>query len=59
MWRIVLVNNGVKLGVEGSEVLPSLRDLEEQGVSLLELGIPADQSVSRTFRMIRVRSFRS
>jgi selenium metabolism protein YedF len=38
LWRIVLVNNGVKLSVEGSEVLPSLKDLEGQGVSILVCG---------------------
>ena len=38
LWRLVLVNNGVKLSVEGSEVLPSLKDLEEQGVGILVCG---------------------
>jgi selenium metabolism protein YedF len=38
LWRLVLVNDGVKLSVEGSEVLPSLKELEEQGVSILVCG---------------------
>ncbi len=38
LWRLVLVNNGVKLSVEGSEVLPSLKDLGAQGVGILVCG---------------------
>jgi selenium metabolism protein YedF len=38
LWRLVLVNNGVKLSVEGSEILPSLKDLEDQGVNILVCG---------------------
>ncbi len=38
LWRLVLVNNGVKMAVEGAEVLPSLRELEDLGVDLLVCG---------------------
>jgi selenium metabolism protein YedF len=38
LWQLVLLNNGVKLSVEGSEVLPSLKELEESGVSILVCG---------------------
>lgn len=38
LWRLVLVNNGVKMAVEGAEVLPSLKELEDQGVDILVCG---------------------
>jgi len=38
LWRLVLVNAGVKLAVEGSEVLDALKKLEESGVQLLVCG---------------------
>ena len=38
LWRLVLVNNGVKLTVEGSKVLPDLKDLEDQGIYILVCG---------------------
>ena len=38
LWRIVMVNNGVKLAVEGADTLPILRELEDGGVSLLVCG---------------------
>jgi selenium metabolism protein YedF len=38
LWRLVLVNAGVKLAVEGSEVLPQLEALEQQGAVLLVCG---------------------
>lgn len=38
LWRLVLVNSGVKLAVEGSQVLPSIKELEEQGVDILVCG---------------------
>lgn len=38
LWLIVFLNNGVKLTVEGSDLLPSLRELEQEGVSLLVCG---------------------
>lgn len=38
LWRLVFVNNGVKLTVEGSEVLPVLKELEEGGAYILVCG---------------------
>ena len=38
LWRLVLVNNGVKLAVEGSEVLPDLTVFEENGLTILVCG---------------------
>ena len=38
LWRLVLVNNGVKLAVTGSEVLDVLRQLESDGISILVCG---------------------
>ena len=38
LWCVVLLNNGVKLAVAGSEILSGLRDLEESGVRLLVCG---------------------
>jgi len=38
LWQLVFLNNGVKLSVEGSEVLPSLKKLEEAGVPILVCG---------------------
>ncbi len=38
LWRLVFVNSGVKLTVEGSQVLSSLQDLEDSGVSILVCG---------------------
>lgn len=38
LWRIVLVNSGVKLSTVGSPVLDDLKKLTESGVSLLVCG---------------------
>ena len=38
LWRLVFVNNGVKLAVEGSEALSILKELEEDGVQILVCG---------------------
>jgi selenium metabolism protein YedF len=38
LWRVALLNNGVKLAVEGSEVLSSLKDLKEEGVGIFVCG---------------------
>ncbi len=35
LWRLVFVNNGVKLTIEGSEVLPVLKELEKGGIHIL------------------------
>jgi selenium metabolism protein YedF len=38
LWRLVFVNNGVKLAVEEAEALPVLKDLENDGVTILVCG---------------------
>ena len=38
LWKLVLVNNGVKLAIEGSEVLADLQALEKDGVSIMVCG---------------------
>lgn len=38
LWRLVFVNNGVKLTIDGAEVLPVLRELQGDGVSILVCG---------------------
>jgi selenium metabolism protein YedF len=38
LWRLVFVNNGVKLAVEGSEALSVLKELEGDGVQILVCG---------------------
>lgn len=38
LWRIILLNGGVKLSAAGSPVLAELRVLEKQGVSVLVCG---------------------
>jgi selenium metabolism protein YedF len=38
LWRLVLVNNGVKLAIEGSEVLGDLKAYETAGLKILVCG---------------------
>jgi len=38
LWRLVFLNNGVKLTIEESEVIADLRDLENRGVKILVCG---------------------
>jgi len=38
LWRLVFVNNGVKLTIGGSEALQDLKDLEDQGIHILVCG---------------------
>ncbi len=38
LWRLVFVNNGVKLTISGSEALDVLKELEEAGVHILVCG---------------------
>ncbi|MGO9370620.1 MAG: sulfurtransferase-like selenium metabolism protein YedF [Syntrophobacteraceae bacterium] len=35
LWRLVLLNGGVKLAVEGAEVLPQLQALAHEGLDIL------------------------
>jgi selenium metabolism protein YedF len=38
LWRLVFINNGVKLTVEGSEVLAELKQLQDHGLQILVCG---------------------
>jgi selenium metabolism protein YedF len=38
LWRLVFVNNGVKLTIGASEALPDLKELEDQGICILVCG---------------------
>jgi selenium metabolism protein YedF len=42
LWRLVFVNNGVKLTAEGSEVLEDLKDYEKGGLKILVCGTCLD-----------------
>lgn len=42
LWRLVLVNNGVKLAIEGSEVLPAIQNLEKEEIGVLVCGTCLD-----------------
>jgi selenium metabolism protein YedF len=38
LWRLVLVNNGVKLTIDGSEILEDLKNYEKEGLHILVCG---------------------
>ncbi len=38
LWRLIFVNGGVHFAIEGSELLPELVALEEQGITILVCG---------------------
>lgn len=38
LWRLVFVNNGVKLTIDGAETLPDLAELERDGLKILVCG---------------------
>jgi selenium metabolism protein YedF len=38
LWRLILLNGGVKLTVEGSECLSELQTLEKKGIHILVCG---------------------
>ena len=42
LWRLVLVNSGVKLTIDDSEALPDLKNLEESGIAILVCGTCLD-----------------
>ena len=42
LWRIILLNGGVQLAVEGSPVLEKFQELEKNGVSILVCGTCLD-----------------
>ena len=42
LWRLVFVNNGVKLTIDGSEVLEDLQAFEKEGLTILVCGTCLD-----------------
>ncbi|MBL0714569.1 MAG: sulfurtransferase-like selenium metabolism protein YedF [Desulfosarcina sp.] len=38
LWRLVFVNNGLKLTIKGSEILPVIQELEKEGIYILVCG---------------------
>jgi len=42
LWRLALLNNGVKLAIESSGMLDSLKELEDAGVTILVCGTCLD-----------------
>lgn len=42
LWRLVFINNGVKLIIEDSQVLPDLQQLQDNGVLILVCGTCLD-----------------
>ena len=42
LWRLVFVNNGVKLTIEGSDALEDLKDYEKSGLKILVCGTCLD-----------------
>ncbi|MBW2028425.1 MAG: sulfurtransferase-like selenium metabolism protein YedF [Deltaproteobacteria bacterium] len=42
LWRLILLNSGVKLTTEGSSCLPDLKDLDAAGTSILVCGTCLD-----------------
>jgi selenium metabolism protein YedF len=42
LWRLVFINNGVKLTIEDSQVLLDLRQLQDNGVLILVCGTCLD-----------------
>jgi selenium metabolism protein YedF len=38
LWRLIFVNNGVKLTVKGSQLVPVLQDYQESGLTILVCG---------------------
>jgi intracellular sulfur oxidation DsrE/DsrF family protein len=38
LWRLVFINNGIKLTTAGSEALPALKDLVQTDVPILVCG---------------------
>ncbi|MFU8770402.1 MAG: DsrE family protein, partial [Desulfotignum sp.] len=61
LWRLVFVNNGVKLTITESPVLETLKQYEKQGISILVCGtclshfdLLADKQVGDTTNMLDI-----
>ena len=60
-WRLVLVNNGVRLTADGSPAIPLLRNLAEAGVTILacatcldHFGLSKKQEVGEATNMVDI-----
>jgi len=42
LWRLVFVNSGVKLTIDGADTLPDIQDLEADGLTILVCGTCLD-----------------
>ena len=42
LWRLVFVNNGVKLTIDGAEILEDLKNYENEGIKILVCGTCLD-----------------
>jgi selenium metabolism protein YedF len=61
LWRLILLNGGVKLTVEGSECLPALQALEKEGAHILvcgtclnHFGLLEEKQVGETTNMLDI-----
>ena len=61
LWRIILVNGGVKLAVKGSPVLSALYELEKAGIDILVCGtcleyfkLMGEKAVGHTTNMLDI-----
>ncbi len=61
LWRVIMVNEAVKLACRGTETLAELKALEEKGVSLLvcgscleHFGLMAEKGVGQTTNMLDI-----
>jgi selenium metabolism protein YedF len=61
LWRLIFVNNGVKLTIEGAETLPSIQELERSGVHVMvcgtclnHFGLLEEKRVGETTNMLDV-----
>lgn len=61
LWRLIFVNNGVKLTIEGAETLPSIQELERSGVRIMvcgtclnHFGLLEEKRVGETTNMLDV-----
>jgi len=61
LWRLVFVNNGVKLTIKDSNVLPTLKELENNNISILVCGaclthfdLMSDKAVGDTTNMLDI-----
>lgn len=61
LWRLIFVNNGVKVTTEGAETLPSIQELERSGVRVMvcgtclnHFGLLEEKGVGETTNMLDV-----